>query len=62
MGVSKAAGKLVPTTAGGSHLDLFNDLSEIYPLSSPTLFHKTLDVLLLLSCTYLVCVCVRACV
>lgn len=37
-------------------LNLFNDLSDIYPFGSPMLFHKSLDVLLLLSCTYLVCV------
>lgn len=36
-------------------LNLFNDLSDIYPLGCPMLFHKSLDVLLLLSCTYLVC-------
>lgn len=58
MDVSKAAGKLTRVSSGVPHLNLFNDISDIYPLGSPTLFHKTLDVLLLLSCTYLVSVCV----
>lgn len=42
-------------SSGVPTLNLFNDLSDIYPLGSPMLFHKSLDVLLLLSCTYLVC-------
>lgn len=35
-------------------LNLYNDISDIYALRSPMLFHKTLDVLLLFSCTYMV--------
>ncbi len=50
-GVSRAAERLSRTN---SALNLSHDLSDIYPLRSPLLFHKTLDVLLLLSCTYLV--------
>ena len=32
---------------------LATDISHIYPLSSPGLFHKVLDILLLLNCFYL---------
>lgn len=53
-GVSRAAERLSRTHSHVSTLNLSHDLSDIYPLRSPWLFHKTLDVLLLLSCTYLV--------
>eukprot|EP00904_Undaria_pinnatifida_P009614 jgi/Undpi1/5783/HiC_scaffold_2.g01057.m1 len=52
--VTSVARKISNAPHNPSTLDLFNDISDIYPLSSPTLFHKTLDVLLLFSCTYLV--------
>lgn len=52
--VTNVARKISNAPLNPSTFDLFNDISDIYPLSSPTLFHKTLDVLLLFSCTYLV--------
>lgn len=55
--VTNVARKISNAPHSPSTLDLFNDISDIYPLSSPTLFHKTLDVLLLVSCTYLVRIC-----
>ncbi|CAM9655265.1 unnamed protein product, partial [Ectocarpus sp. 6 AP-2014] len=53
MDVTKATDRIVRKPSIKAKLDLFNDLSDIYPFGSPALFHKTLDVLLLLSCTYL---------
>ncbi|CAM9333729.1 unnamed protein product, partial [Ectocarpus sp. 12 AP-2014] len=53
MDVTKATDRIVRKPSIKAKLDLFNDLSDIYPFCSPALFHKTLDVLLLLSCTYL---------
>ncbi|CAM9475845.1 unnamed protein product, partial [Ectocarpus fasciculatus] len=53
MDVTKATDRIVRRPSIKAKLDLFNDLSDIYPFGSPALFHKTLDVLLLLSCTYL---------
>ena len=52
--VTSVARKISNAPHSSSTLDLFNDISDIYPLSSPTLFHQTLDVLLLSRCTYLV--------
>lgn len=56
--VTKAAKRLSAPQASAQQksptLTLYNDISDIYPLSSPVIFHKTLDVLLLFSCTYLV--------
>lgn len=51
---TKVARKMSRTTSSTPKLTLYNDISDIYFLSSPMLFHKTLDVLLLLCCTYLV--------
>lgn len=56
--ITVAAERLRKKPSGVVPLNLYNDLSDIYPFGSPMLFHKSLDVLLLLSCTYLVCVCV----
>ncbi|CAM9233699.1 unnamed protein product, partial [Ectocarpus sp. 13 AM-2016] len=53
MDVTKATDRIVQKPSIKAKLDLFNDLSDIYPFGSPALFHKTLHVLLLLSCTYL---------
>ncbi|CAN0117906.1 unnamed protein product [Ectocarpus sp. 4 AP-2014] len=53
MDVTKVTDRIVRKPSIKAKLDLFNDLSDIYPFGSPALFHKTLDVLLLLSCTYL---------
>lgn len=53
--VTVAAERLRKNTSSVQALNLFNDLSDIYPFGSPMVLHKSLDVLLLLSCTYLVC-------
>ncbi|CAN0210211.1 unnamed protein product, partial [Ectocarpus sp. 12 AP-2014] len=53
MDVTKATDRIVRKPSIKEKLYLFNDLSDIYPFGSPALFHKTLDVLLLLSCTCL---------
>lgn len=53
-GVSKATERSSQVPSSVPALNLSHDISDIYPLRSPMLFHKTLDVLLLLSCTYLV--------
>lgn len=60
MDVTKATDRIVRRPSVKAKLDLFNDLSDIYPFGSPVLFHKTLDVLLLLSCTYLVRLCLAS--
>lgn len=46
--------KFSNTVGATPKMNLKNDISDIYLLSSPTLFHRSLDVLLLFSCTYLV--------
>lgn len=51
--VSKMA-RNISSNHDAAKLNLYNDISDIYTLSSPMLFHKTLDVLLLFSCTYMV--------
>ncbi|CAM9555672.1 unnamed protein product [Scytosiphon promiscuus] len=51
--VTKVAGRFIRVVPEAPKLELVNDLSDIYPLSNPAIFHKTLDALLLLSCMYL---------